>query len=167
MKQSTHPMTANGAPCRMPSRGRPISAAVFLIRGLASLTFLAAPAGAHTKQPTGPVVAIESGKLQGAATAGAGGADVEVFRGIPYAAPPIAALRWKGPQPVPTWRGVRPAVDFGANCLQKPMVWLKDASVARYSEDCLYLNLWRPAHTKGLAHGSSGLAHGSSGPERT
>ena len=130
----------------------------------------------------GPVVAIDSGKLRGAEVAGASGADIEVFRGIPYAAPPIAALRWKAPQPAPTWRGVRPAVDFGANCLQKPMGWLKDASTARYSEDCLYLNVWRPALSaarprgKGLTHGSSdraasegipsgdGLARESSGP---
>jgi para-nitrobenzyl esterase len=157
MKQSTHPMTANGGPGHMPSRGRrPVSAAAFLIRGLASLAFLAAPAGAQTKHQTGPVVAIDSGKLQGAEAAGTGGAEIEVFRGIPYAAPPTAALRWKAPQPVRTWRGVRSAVDFGANCLQKPMGWFKDASTARYSEDCLYLNVWRPAHAKGPAHGSSG-----------
>jgi para-nitrobenzyl esterase len=148
MEQSTQPMTANGGPYHVSARSRLVSAAAFLIRGLASLAFFAAPVGAQTRQPTGSVVAIDSGKLQGAEAAGAGGADIEVFRGIPYAAPPIAALRWKAPQPVPTWRGVRPAVDFGANCLQKPMVWLKDASAARYSEDCLYLNVWRPAHAK-------------------
>ena len=140
-----------------------MSTVAFLIQGLTSLTFLAAPVGAQTRQPTGPVVAIQSGKLQGIEAAGAGGVDIEIFRGIPYAAPPIGALRWRAPQPVPTWRGVRPAVDFGPNCLQKPMAWLKDASTARYSEDCLYLNVWRPARAKGLAHGSSGLAHGSSG----
>ena len=164
MAQSTQSITANGGPYHLLSRGRLVSAAAFLIRGLASLAFFAAPVGAQTRQPTGPVVAIDSGKLQGVEATGAGGADIEVFRGIPYAAPPIAALRWKAPQPVPTWRGVRPAVDFGANCLQKPMAWLKDASAAPYSEDCLYLNVWRPAHAKRLAHESSGLAHGSSGP---
>ena len=163
MEQSIQSITASGGPHHLPSHGRLVSAAAFLIRGLASLVFFAAPAGAQTRQPTVPVVAIDSGKLQGAEAADAGGADIEVFRGIPYAAPPIGALRWKAPQPVPTWRGVRPAVDFGANCLQKPMAWLKDASAARYSEDCLYLNVWRPAHAKRLAHESSGLAHGSSG----
>jgi para-nitrobenzyl esterase len=156
MKQSAQPTTANGGPYHLPSRNRLVSAGAFLIRGLVSLAFLAAPTGAQTRQPTGPVVSIDSGKLRGTEAAGAGGADIEVFRGIPYAAPPIAALRWKAPQPVSTWRGVRPAVDFGANCLQKPMAWFKDAAAARYSEDCLYLNVWRPAHAKGLAHGSSG-----------
>ena len=156
MEQSTHPITANGGPHHLPSRGRLIPAAAFLIRGLASLACFAAPIGAQTGQPTMPVVAIDSGQLQGTEAGGTGGADIEVFRGIPFAAPPVAALRWKAPQPVPTWRGVRPAVDFGANCLQKPMGWLKDASAARYSEDCLYLNIWRPAHAKKLAHGSPG-----------
>ena len=156
MEQSTQPITANGGPYHLPSRSRLVSAAALLVRGLASLAFFAAPVGAQARPPTGPVVAIDSGKLQGAEVAGAGGADIEVFRGIPYAAPPIAALRWKAPHPVPTWRGVRPAVNFGANCLQKPMAWLKDASAARYSEDCLYLNVWRPAHAKRLGPGSSG-----------
>ena len=200
MVQSTHPVTAHGGPYHLPACSRLVSAAAVLIRGLASLALLAVPVGAQTRQPDGPgslhglgslqgpVVTIDSGKLQGAEVAGANGADIEVFRGIPYAAPPIAALRWKAPRPAPTWRGVRPAVDFGANCLQKPMGWFKDASTAGYSEDCLYLNVWRPAlraarplraatpHAKGLAHGSSdraasegtpsgdGLAHGSSGP---
>ena len=150
------PTTAPGGLYHLSARGRLVSAAACLIRGLASLACLAAPVGAHTSQPSGPVVAIDSGKLQGAEATGTGGAEIELFRGIPYAAPPIAALRWKAPQPLPSWRGVRPAVDFGANCLQKPMSWLKDASAARYSEDCLYLNVWRPAHAKELAHGSSG-----------
>jgi para-nitrobenzyl esterase len=143
------PTTAPGGLYHLAPRGRLVSAAAVLVRGLASLAVLVAPLGAQPRQPTGPVVAIDSGKLQGTESAGAGGADIEVFRGIPYAAPPVAALRWKAPQPVPSWRGVRPAVDFGANCLQKPMGWLKDASAARYSEDCLYLNVWRPAHARG------------------
>ena len=164
MKQSTQPLAADGGPYHLPSRSRVVSTTALLIHGLTLLAILAAPLGAQTRQPTRPVVSIDSGKLQGTEAAGAGGADIEVFRGIPYAAPPIAGLRWKAPKPVSAWRGVRPAVDFGANCLQKPMAWLDGGAAARYSEDCLYLNVWRPAHAKGLAHGSSGLAHGSSGP---
>ena len=148
MEQSTHAITATGSPRHLPTLGRLVSITTLLIRGLASFAFLAAPVGAQTRQATGPVVAIDNGKLRGAQVAGPGGSDITVFRGIPYAAPPIGALRWKAPQPVPTWRGVRPAVEFRANCLQKPMAWLKDASAASYSEDCLYLNVWRPAHAK-------------------
>ena len=156
MAQSTQPMTTHRGSHPWPPPRRLVSATAVLIHGLASLACIAAPAFAQMRQPTGPVVAIHSGKLQGIESAGAGGVDIEIFRGIPYAAPPIGALRWKAPQPVPGWRGLRPAVDFGPNCLQKPMAWFKDAATARYSEDCLYLNVWRPAHAKGPAHGSSG-----------
>lgn len=71
---------------------------------------------------------------------------VRTFKGIPYAAPPLGALRWKEPQPVFNWNGVRRASEYGARCMQGPiypdMVFHDDGP----SEDCLYLNLWMPAH---------------------
>ena len=78
------------------------------------------------------------------------GADAEtpgscVWRGMPFAAPPVKDLRWKAPQPVPTWSGVREAKIFGPLCMQKGLTsGEKLTSKAGMSEDCLYLNVWRP-----------------------
>ena len=67
------------------------------------------------------------------------------WKGIPFAAPPVGDLRWKAPLPAPAWSGVREADKFGHRCMQKGM------GAAEYlegkvgtSEDCLYLNIWRP-----------------------
>jgi len=71
------------------------------------------------------------------------GSDVRTFKGLPYAAPPLGPLRWKAPQPVEAWRGVRAADTFGARCAQPPLfpdMVFRDAM----SEDCLYLNVWTP-----------------------
>ncbi len=69
------------------------------------------------------------------------------FKGIPFAAPPVGPLRWRGPQPPSTWSGIRDATSFAADCIQ----WRNVTSMALVtSEDCLYLNLWvplRPART--------------------
>lgn len=68
-----------------------------------------------------------------------------VWRGIPYAAPPVGALRWKAPQPVPKWNGVRTALKWGAICAQKGVMdQLNYDPSEEESEDCLYLNIWRP-----------------------
>ncbi len=69
---------------------------------------------------------------------------VRVFRGIPYAAPPVGERRWQPPRPVTPWEGVRPATEFGARCAQNRVF---DDMVFRdeMSEDCLYLNVWTPA----------------------
>lgn len=64
---------------------------------------------------------------------------VEVFKGIPYAAPPVGELRWRPPQPPTSWGAVRVCDEFGPKALQK-----KKRSDGRQSEDCLYLNVWRP-----------------------
>lgn len=67
--------------------------------------------------------------------------DLNVFRGVPFAAPPIGALRFKSPQPVVPWRGVRAATEFAASPMQTP----GPLAAGRVSEDCLYLNIWAPA----------------------
>jgi para-nitrobenzyl esterase len=70
---------------------------------------------------------------------------VRIYRGIPFAVPPVGALRWKAPQPLPKWKGVRKATEFGARCMQGniygDMVFRDNGP----SEDCLYLNVWTPA----------------------
>jgi para-nitrobenzyl esterase len=71
--------------------------------------------------------------------------DTCVWRGIPYAVPPVGELRWKAPQPMPKWEGVRPAIEFGARCTQKGiMEYVNFDPSEKMSEDCLFLNIWRP-----------------------
>jgi para-nitrobenzyl esterase len=85
-------------------------------------------------------------RTEAGAVAGTNSADgkVVIFKGIPFAAPPVGELRWKEPQPVARWKGVRKATEFGARCVQarifEDMVF-RDAGPG---EDCLYLNLWTP-----------------------
>lgn len=90
-------------------------------------------------------VRTESGMVEGTTTATPG---VRVFRGIPFAAPPIGKRRWKAPQPVKHWSGVRKATEFGPRCMQAriyPDMIFRDRSDKPMSEDCLYLNVWTPA----------------------
>lgn len=74
---------------------------------------------------------------------------VRSFKGIPYAAPPVGVLRWKAPQPVASWTGVRVCDHFGPRAMQPPiysdMVFRSDGM----SEDCLYLNVWAPTAGSG------------------
>ena len=104
-------------------------------------TLLAAPLHARAEQLSRPVVTVSGGKLEGAVLPAPGGA---VFKGIPYAAAPVGNLRWRAPQPARPWRGVRPALDYGATCAQSDHGWNKLA-VEHESEDCLFLNVWTPA----------------------
>ncbi len=69
---------------------------------------------------------------------------VRSFKGIPFAAPPVGNLRWKDPQPVKNWKGVRNADNFGPRCMQRSGgdYWFRSDEM---SEDCLYLNVWTPA----------------------
>src|SRR3954467_14573796 len=60
-------------------------------------------------------VTVEGGQIRGTASDG-----VRVFKGIPFAAPPVGVLRWKAPEPVVAWSGVRSADAFGAQCMQQP-----------------------------------------------
>jgi para-nitrobenzyl esterase len=90
-----------------------------------------------------PTVSAPAGTIKGQ-TEGA----LNVFKNIPYAMPPVGALRWKAPVPMPRWKGVRTATAFGPECVQPES---KIASVYTgdpipMSEDCLSLNIWAPAH---------------------
>ena len=90
-------------------------------------------------------VKTESGIVEGVAATSPG---VRVFRGIPFAAPPIAKLRWKAPQPAKPWKGVFKAAEFGPRCMQAPIypdMIFRDRAEKPMSEDCLYLNVWTPA----------------------
>ena len=85
-------------------------------------------------------VKIESGKLRGVSDAG-----VVSYKGIPYAAPPIGNLRWKAPQPAAHWPGVRTATAYRHDCMQKPFPSDAAPLGTQPDEDCLVLNVWRPA----------------------
>ncbi len=90
-------------------------------------------------------------KVDGGSIAGIVEHGVRVYRGIPYAAPPVGALRWREPQPVAAWRGVKDASAFGPRCVQTPYA---DDSIyimpdGPMSEDCLSLNVWTTAAPAG------------------
>jgi para-nitrobenzyl esterase len=114
---------------------RPFFAKALTLATAAVLGFLG-PAAAQN----GPTVTTEAGVIMGVASD-----DVLAFRGIPYAAPPLGDLRWRAPQPMEPWTGVRDAIEPGHDCMQIPF----DDAVAPVgttpSEDCLVLNVWRPA----------------------
>ncbi len=89
-------------------------------------------------------IGVENGLL---AVPGADANGVRVFRGIPFAAPPVGRLRWRPPAPPLPWSGVRPVDQFGANAMQ-PFMWPDiDPDTPGISEDCLFLNVWTPAES--------------------
>jgi para-nitrobenzyl esterase len=90
---------------------------------------------------TAPTVKTDSGLVSGVAQA-----DVISFKGIPFAKPPVGDLRWRAPQPVSKWAGVRKAEAYGADCMQLPFPSDAAPLGVTPAEDCLYLNVWRPAH---------------------
>jgi len=72
---------------------------------------------------------------------------IRSFKGIPFAAPPVGPLRWKEPQPVQNWTGVKKADHFGNRGMQKPIYGDMGFRADSSSEDCLYLNVWAPQST--------------------
>ena len=72
--------------------------------------------------------------------------DIAIFKGIPFAAPPVGDLRWKPPQPAKSWTGILKANKFGPECPQIKNFF--SDTIAKSSEDCLYLNIWTPAKSK-------------------
>jgi para-nitrobenzyl esterase len=95
---------------------------------------------------TAQVVETLQGKVEGRAEPNS---TVTVFKGIPYAAPPVGDLRWRAPQAPGSWRGVRKAYEFSSSCVQREervhLPWTEEFMVQNaVSEDCLYLNVWTP-----------------------
>ncbi len=89
-------------------------------------------------------VRIKSGVLESTTTESSG---LRVFRGIPFAAPPVGELRWQAPQPAKRWRGARNADKFSPGCMQNIVFADVIGRGEGFSEDCLYLNVWTPARS--------------------
>ena len=108
----------------------------------AMLVLWAGGAGSSAAQtvldPAAPVM-VTGGSIRGAVSAG--NADIVAFKGIPFAAPPVGELRWRPPEPVIGWEGVRDASESGAICVQN------GGQGVTQDEDCLFLNVWAPRET--------------------
>ncbi|HWE48021.1 MAG TPA: carboxylesterase family protein [Caulobacteraceae bacterium] len=118
-------------------------------RGLAALAL--ATASLIMTSPSfaaGPLVQAPVGAAEGVSQG-----DLNVFKGLPYAQPPVGALRWTPPKPIEHWEGVRKASRFGAACVQPKAVggtaniYADDPETM--SEDCLFLNVWTPKDARG------------------
>ena len=104
------------------------AAAAILLSGIAAFDQAKAAdsAPAEAPAPASPVVKVAQGEVQGISADG-----VSVYKGLPFAAPPVGDLRWRAPQPATKWQGIRAATAFSSTCAQ--------------AEDCLYLNVYKPA----------------------
>lgn len=104
----------------------------------AALTFASPALAQVVEAPSGSVQGVREGEMR-------------LFKGIPYAVPPVGGLRWRPPAPMQPWKGVRAATEFGPACVQPqsktPSVY-SPAEPLPVSEDCLTLNIWAPANAK-------------------
>jgi len=105
-----------------------------------SFLFLMNANAQEANQTTLLKVKVANGILEGVSESG-----VSIFKGVPYAQPPVGDLRWKEPQPFPNWSGVRKADKFGPRPMQKFIFTDMKFRSDSVSEDCLYLNVWTPA----------------------
>ncbi|WP_456268565.1 carboxylesterase family protein [Kushneria sp. AK178] len=114
------------------------------LKGLLTLGLLTAPLWAAAQNASADSsitrVDIDSGALRGSGAPG-----VTAFKGIPYAAPPTGDNRWRPPQPVAPWQGVREATAFAPDCMQRPDPSDAAPLGVTPSENCLYLNVWAPS----------------------
>jgi para-nitrobenzyl esterase len=132
-------MRGTGIGWRVKTTGLVVAAATALTLGAGALApaAAAAPAGGSGG---GLVVATADGAVRGAAAG-----NTDQFLGIPYAAPPVGPLRWRPPQPPAPWHGIREATAYAPHCPQPASFF----GVASTSENCLYLNVFRPAGRAG------------------
>jgi para-nitrobenzyl esterase len=99
---------------------------------------------AHTiRAQKSVLIPTPNGELEGVVEA----SGIHSFKGVPYARPPVGDLRWREPQPVQKWAGVRRANAFGPRAMQQPVYSDMQFRSNGVSEDCLYLNVWTPARS--------------------
>ena len=117
-----------------------------LALSLALVTLVGACGGddeATTAPPAAaPTASTQLGVVEGSLSASG---TMKQFLGIPYAAPPVGALRWKAPQAPAAWTGTRAAKSFGPHCPQRDTSPMSAYGAAGGQEDCLYLNVFTPA----------------------
>ena len=106
----------------------------------AALATVAGPVTTAVAAPPQTVVTTNTGKVRGDVSDG-----VESWKGIPFAAPPIGALRWRAPQPAASWQGVKDTTAYQHDCMQVPFPSDAAPLGTPPAEDCLYLNVWKPA----------------------
>jgi len=106
------------------------------VAALCAITLVAAPAQAMP-------VKVDGGRMEGQGADG-----LTVYKGVPFAEPPVGELRWRAPRPVKAWSGVRQATTFAPACMQTG-VSMPGETPPVISEDCLYLNVWTPAKVAG------------------
>jgi para-nitrobenzyl esterase len=111
---------------------------IFTLTIMTVMSTLALAGGAFSQDR----VKISNGALEGVSDKSSG---TRSFKGIPFGEPPLGDLRWKPPQPVKNWQGVRKADKFGPRCMQRPIYGDMVFRSNGVSEDCLYLNVWTPA----------------------
>lgn len=87
-----------------------------------------------------PVIDITNGAIKGTTHN-----SVDVFKGIPYAQPPVGELRWRKPQPISAWKGVLDTSSYKPDCLQEPFPGDAAPLSTAMAEDCLYVNVWKPS----------------------
>ena len=117
-------------------------AAMFLAAAMAGSCATPAPTPLAENAPVAPIAETQAGLVEGVREDG-----LAVFRGLPFAAPPVGANRWRPPQPLPRWEDVKPATQFAPACFQSSSPALGGVPQDQSSEDCLYLNVWTPAKT--------------------
>ena len=110
------------------------------VLSLLAVQLMAAASAPSPKEKGLPQVKTANGILEGIDDSG-----IRTFKGIPFAAPPVGDLRWKEPQPVKNWEGVRKADKFGPRAMQRAIFGDMGFRSDGMSEDCLYLNVWTPA----------------------
>jgi para-nitrobenzyl esterase len=108
------------------------------------LTATAVAAVPAAAQQAAQTVKIDTGTLRGQTAD-----QVESWKGVPFAAPPVGPLRWRAPQPAAKWSGVRDASQYSPDCMQKPFPSDAAPLGTTPAEDCLYANVWKPAGAKG------------------
>ncbi|NWF56202.1 MAG: carboxylesterase family protein [Syntrophaceae bacterium] len=145
----------------------PYSLVMFILAGLLLANVAAFAQGGSGIPET---IAVEGGKISGVLLGE--NKDVRAFKGIPYAKPPVGPLRWKPPQPVDLWEGIRQCNEFGSVCMQPGIFKAMGFPLGdKFSEDCLSLNVWTAAKNENAKlpvmmwiHGGGNVAGGSTLP---